>query len=72
MRQAAQDVGLAGQFRITFGTDEVPFICELEYGPFLEAFPKTPHTPLEVALRESLNVFKEQVSKGWLAEEAIV
>ncbi len=67
MRQAAQDVGLASQFRITFGTDEVPFICELEYEPFLEAFPKTPHTSLEVALRESLNVFKEQASKGWLS-----
>ena len=67
MRQAAQDVGLASQFKISFGTDEVPFICDLEYEPFLETFPKTPHTSLEVALRGSLNVFKEQVSKGWLS-----
>ena len=67
IRQAAEDVGLASQCRITFGTDEVPFICELEYEPFLEAFPNTIHTSLEVALRESLNVFREQASKGWLS-----
>ena len=71
MRQAARDVGLGSQFRITIGSDDVPFICDLEYEPFLAAFPKAPHTSAEAALRASLTVFKEQVAKGWLDNEAV-
>jgi nucleoside-diphosphate-sugar epimerase len=71
MQQAADEVGLAKQFQITIGADEVPFICDLEYDPFLKAFPRTPHTSFEPALRESLNVFKTQVDRGWLSKSAV-
>jgi UDP-glucose 4-epimerase len=66
MRRAASETGLAAHFAITAGTAEVPFICDLEYEPFLQAFPKTPHTPLADAIRESLLVFTQQRERGWL------
>jgi nucleoside-diphosphate-sugar epimerase len=66
MRQAAREVGLAKHFAITAGTAEVPFICDLDFEPFLQAFPKTPHTPLAQAVRESLQEFKRQRELGWL------
>lgn len=66
MRTAASDEGLARDFAVTAGTSEVPFICDLEYQPFLQAFPDTPHTPLADAVRESLRVFKMQQQRGWL------
>ena len=34
------------------GDDNVPFICDLEYQAFAEAFPNAPHTDLEAAFRE--------------------
>lgn len=71
LREAAEDLGLADRFQITVGNDDVPFICDLEYAPFLEAFPETPHTTLSQALRESLAVFSEQVQKGWLTEQGV-
>ncbi len=66
IRTAATDSGMAENFGITAGTAEVPFICDLEYEPFLNAFPKAPHTPLAQAVRESLQVFKMQRERGWL------
>jgi len=66
MRRAASELGLGGQFQITVGRDEVPFICDLEYEPFLKAFPKAPHTPLDDAVRKSLEVFLDQARRGWL------
>lgn len=66
MYQAASDCGLAANFQITAGTAEVPFICDLEYEPFVRAFPQTPHTPLADAIRKSLVVFKTQCERGWL------
>lgn len=66
MRQAAAETGLYAKFGITAGTDEVPFICDLEYEPFTQAFPNTPHTPLTDAIRESLRVFRIQRERGWL------
>ncbi|MEO2030053.1 MAG: NAD(P)-dependent oxidoreductase [Fuerstiella sp.] len=66
MRQAASETGLGANFGITIGTDDVPFICDLEYEPFLQVFPDTPHTPLATAIRESLEVFKVQRERGWL------
>lgn len=71
LREAAEDLGLADRFQITVGNDDVPFICDLEYAPFLEAFPETPHTTLSQALQESLTVFSEQVQKGWLTEQGV-
>lgn len=66
IRQAASEVGLAKNFAITAGTAEVPFICDLDYEPFLRAFPDTPHTPLLQAVRESLQEFRRQRELGWL------
>lgn len=66
LSQAAIETGLAANFGITAGTAEVPFICDLEYQPFLNAFPLAPHTPLAQAIQESLQVFKRQKERGWL------
>lgn len=71
LKEAAEELGLTGQFQITVGNDEVPFICDLEYAAFLQAFPETPHTSLSKALRESLSVFVDQVEKGWLTEKDV-
>jgi len=68
MRQAASDIGLAENFAITSGTAEVPFICDLEFSPFLQAFPATPHTNLKQAIQESLQVFKTRRERGWLKQ----
>jgi nucleoside-diphosphate-sugar epimerase len=53
-------------FSISCGTNDVPFICDLEYQPFIDAFPGTPHTPLDIAIRESLQRFRQQKDRGWL------
>lgn len=66
MQEAAKEVGLESQFQITVGTSEVPFICDLEYAPFLQAFPDTPHTPLAEALLQSLRTFRSQQQQGVL------
>ncbi|MEO2015096.1 MAG: NAD(P)-dependent oxidoreductase [Fuerstiella sp.] len=66
LRRAASKTGLGAKFGITAGTEEVPFICDLEYEPFLKAFPDTPHTPLADAIQESLEVFTIQRERGWL------
>lgn len=66
MRQAAAELGLEKHFAITSGTDEVPFICDLDYAPFVQAFPRTPHTPLKDAVRDSLQEFRRQRDLGWL------
>ncbi|HEX7377724.1 MAG TPA: NAD(P)-dependent oxidoreductase [Pirellulales bacterium] len=68
MRQAAGRLGLADQFRITVGREEVPFICDLEYEPFVAAFPTAPHTPLDEAVGKSLEVFREHARRGWIGE----
>ena len=66
LAQAAEEAGLGGGFDITVGEEEGPFICDLEYGPFLSAFPEAPHTALADAIRTSLTVFQTQVQAGWL------
>lgn len=68
MREAAAHVGLGEQFQITHGTDEVPFICELEWDAFAQAFPQAPHTSIDQALQASLRVFQEHVANGWLRD----
>lgn len=66
MRKVATDMGLAEQFKITVGSEEVPFICDLEYKPFVTAFPNAPHTSLEQGLRISLEIFLEHARRGWI------
>lgn len=58
---AASELGIEGQCSVTYGSDEVPFICDLDFEPFLLAFPKTPHTPFEQAVKQSLETFLDQV-----------
>ncbi|MBM4074443.1 MAG: NAD(P)-dependent oxidoreductase [Planctomycetes bacterium] len=66
MRLAAEELGMSDRFAITVGPKEVPFICDLDFQPFLQAFPKTPHTPLFQAVRESLETFRNHRLRGWL------
>jgi len=65
----AKKLGLGGQFKIRVGDGEVPFICDLQYDSFLEAFPKASLTRLDLAIRQSLEVFVDQVKRGWLTAE---
>ncbi len=71
LQQVAGDLGISDQFKITIGTDEVPFICDLNFDPFVEAFPKTPQTELADTLRASVEVFLDQVKRGWLTKEDV-
>ena len=71
LRQTAGDLGLAEQFKITVGEEEVPFICDLDYEQFTAAFPDVPHTALDQTLRGSLEVFLDQVHRGWLTEQDV-
>ena len=66
LQQVAADMGLAGQFKITISDKEIPFICDLDYVPFSKAFPNVPHTPLDQAVRESLQVFVDHARRGWI------
>jgi nucleoside-diphosphate-sugar epimerase len=66
MYQAAAEQGISTAAQITIGTTEVPFICDLDYQPFLNRFPETPQTPPQQAIAESLRVFEEQRKRGWL------
>lgn len=66
LSRVSRTLGLEKSFDITVGTDEVPFICDLEFEPFLKDFPDVPLTPVEEAIQHSLTVFQQQVEKGWL------
>lgn len=63
---AAEEIGLGGGFDISVGDDEVPFICDLDFAPFVEQFPSAPLTPLAEAARLSLLEFQSQQAQGWL------
>ena len=66
IEKAADELGIREGSEISIGDETVPFICDLEYEPFLKAFPNTPHTALDVAVRNSIEVFQNQVARGWL------
>ncbi len=63
IQAAARELGIEGQCSVTAGSDDVPFICDLDFTSFIAAFPKTPHTPFEVAVRQSLATFWDQLQK---------
>ncbi|GAB5406954.1 MAG: NAD-dependent epimerase/dehydratase [Aureliella sp.] len=63
---AAKQLGLAAQCQISVGDDEVPFICELDFAPFLDRFPSAPLTPMSQAVEQSLSEFQRQHQLGWL------
>ena len=71
IRIASKELGIEDKFEISMGQDDVPFICDLEFEPFLKAFPKAPHTDLTIAIRDSVSVFMDQVNKGWLTKENV-
>ena len=71
LREAAGQVGLAQNFAITHGDQEVPFICELEFAPMIDAFPDTPRTDFKQALVQSLSVFRDQAQRGWLTQDTL-
>jgi nucleoside-diphosphate-sugar epimerase len=58
---AASDLGIRSHCDITVGTDDVPFVCDLDYEPFLQAIPDAPHTLLRVAVKQSIEVFLHQI-----------
>lgn len=66
LHQAAVELGCREDVQISIGDAEVPFICDLEFEPFLRAFPSAPHTLLLTAVKESLVFFRQQVEAGWL------
>lgn len=66
MKRVATELGIESQFQITIGKERVPFICDLDYSPFLEAFPQSPHTDPDQAIKNSMQVFLDQVERGWL------
>lgn len=65
LHQAAAESGYSEDVQISIGDAEVPFICDLEFEPFLKTFPSTPHTPLLTAVKESLVFFRQQLEAGW-------
>ncbi|MAI32660.1 MAG: hypothetical protein CMM07_13435 [Rhodopirellula sp.] len=69
--EAAENIGIASQCKITVGNQTVPFICDLAYDTFRKAFPNVPHTQLDIAVHASLRIFQEQIKKGWLGTEMI-
>ena len=71
MRAAAEELGLTHSFDIAVGEEEVPFICDLEFQEFVEAFPMAPRTPLGEAVRASIEVFCDQVRRGWLLKSSL-
>lgn len=71
LRFVAAEMGLADRFSITVGDQQVPFICDLDSAPFQSAFPRVPLTELRDALRRSLQVFLDQVRRGWLTADQI-
>ena len=60
IENAAKSLNMADKCQVTVGADEVPFICELDFAPFLAAFPQAPHTPFQDAITQSLATFVEQ------------
>jgi nucleoside-diphosphate-sugar epimerase len=66
MESAAAKVGMSERFDITFGDEQVPFICDIEYGAIRQAFPHIPHTDFEQAVVKSLNTFRDHAEKRWI------
>lgn len=66
MKAAANTQAMSDRFDIAYGDEKVPFICDIEFGSVLEAFPKIPQTNFEQALAESLETFRKHVENGWI------
>ncbi|MEO1524319.1 MAG: NAD(P)-dependent oxidoreductase [Planctomycetota bacterium] len=66
IEEASRELGIHDRFKISVGSESVPFICDLDYEPFCDAFPGVTTTPLREAVRQSLETFVAQASRGWL------
>lgn len=66
INSAAEHLGIAEHCHVSMGNEEVPFICELEFEPVLDAFPSIPCTDFSVGVMRSIETFQTYVSKGWL------
>lgn len=66
IEDACRRIGLDGSGAVTVGQQQVPFICDLDYSPFLKAFPNCPHSDLIDGVQSSLKVFQDQVARGWI------
>ena len=71
IEDASRELGIHDQFKITIGNDSVPFICDLEFEPFRQAFPGAVTTPLRDAVRHSLKTFLKQASRGFLTRQDV-
>ena len=71
IRAAADELGIRDRFMIKIGDQSVPFICDLDYQPFCNAFPNVPQTELARAIRRSIEVFIDQAERGWLTADRL-
>ncbi len=72
MKGATEEVGMSSNFQITFGEDDVPFICHIEYAKVLQAFPNMPQTEFKSAVVETLKTFQSHAQKGWITAADVV
>ena len=70
IQSAADRLGIAEKCELSIGDEDVPFICDLEYQPFCDAFPKAPVTPIDAAIEDSIRTFRDQGNKGLLQPAA--
>ncbi|QDT01988.1 dTDP-L-rhamnose 4-epimerase [Rubripirellula lacrimiformis] len=66
MQTSASSLGIPERFQITAGESEVPFVCDLDFQPFLDAFPNTTHTPLSESIQQSIEHFVAEADQGRL------
>lgn len=66
LRKVAEETGFAAPQLITIGSQEVPFICELDFAPVMQAFPALPLTDFHEGVTSSIKTFRDHASKGWL------
>lgn len=57
MRSAAQELGISESIDISIGSEVVPFVCEIDFQPFVRTFSNVSHTPLQQAVTESIAHF---------------
>jgi len=66
MRRGATEVGVFDRFHVAIGEESVPFIYDLGFQSFLDLFPNIQQTPLDDAVRKSIEVFIHQAERGVL------
>lgn len=71
MYQAADEVELPARPQIDFGENEVPFICDLEFGSIFEAFPELPGANFHEGVKATLQTFRDFVDRGWITPDSL-